>query len=338
MLEQAVELTRRLVDIPSVTGKEKDVGDFLFDLLRQDGWVCRRQTVESDRFNLLATRGDPDVLLSTHMDTVPPFIPSSLVEDRIHGRGACDAKGVIAAMVIAARQLAAEGLGDRIGLLLLVGEETDSIGAKTAARRLGVRCRYLINGEPTDNCLASGHKGIYSCCFRASGKAAHSGYPEQGESAIEKLLDALQRLRRASFPNDPVLGPSCVNIGMIRGGRASNVIADQAEAQLLIRTVTAGQEYRRRLEQIAAGQVEIADASGSEPQRLAIVGGFATKPVAFGTDIPALRPLGTPLLYGPGSILLAHTPEESLSKRELRLGIEGYVRLVKRLLQPSCEA
>lgn len=325
-----VRLTRELVDIPSTTGQEKQVAEHVADTLERLGWTVTRQPVAEERFNVLALRGRPDILLTTHLDTVPPYFPSSEDDAFVHGRGACDAKGIAAAMICAGQELAALGERDA-GLLFVVGEEVDSAGAKKAAES-GLRCRYFIDGEPTDNELALGHKGIFAFRLTAAGRCCHSGYPEQGDSAIDKLLEALQALRAADFPSDPELGPSYLNIGTIGGGRAPNVLADQAEAVVMIRTVTDGEVYRRIVERTLAGRAHLDVFNRSEPQRTHVLDGHATKVVAFGTDVPWLRPIGEPVLIGPGSILVAHTEKERIAKRDLRQAVAIYREMASSLL------
>jgi acetylornithine deacetylase len=324
-----IELTRKLVDIPSVTGDEGKVAEYLYHLLEEQGWQCRRQEVSSDRFNLVATAGKASVLLTTHLDTVPPFFPSSEDEAFVHGRGACDAKGIAASMICAAQALREEGM-DHLGLLFVVGEETDSIGA-TKASELDLKCSFLIDGEPTDNELVVGHKGIVVALLSARGVAAHSAYPEKGDSAIHKLIDVLGELKEMTLPNDPTLGDSYLNIGTIEGGRAANVVADAASAQILIRSVVDSAHYVEALEQVVADRCQLEILKVSEPQTMESVEGFVTKVVGYGTDIPALRLLGRPLLFGPGSIEEAHTADEKISKRQLLDSVGLYQELVKLL-------
>ena len=326
-----INLTRELVDIPSVTGDESEVGEYLYDLLERQGWQCRRQEVTSERFNLVAMAGKASVLLTTHLDTVPPFFPSSEDEAFVHGRGACDAKGIAAAMICAAQALREDGMAD-LGLLFVVGEEIDSIGA-TKACELDLNCSFLIDGEPTDNELVVGHKGIVAALLSARGVAAHSAYPEKGDSAIHKLIDVLGEFREMTLPEDPILGDSYLNIGTIEGGRAPNVVADSASAQILIRSVVDSARYVEALEQVVAGRCQLEVLKVSEPQTMESVEGFATKVVGYGTDIPALRSLGRPLLFGPGSIEEAHTAEEKISKKELLDSVGLYKDLVKALQQ-----
>src|SRR3954464_7169174 len=244
------ELTRALIDIDSTTGKEREVGELLFrhleDLVdRFDGGAVERMPVEENRFNVFAAWGEPAVVLSTHMDTVPPFFPSSEDDEFIRGRGACDTKGGIAAMLQAARELLEEGVRG-FGLLFMVGEETDSLGAQVANRQ-PKGARYMINGEPTENRLALGSKGYLYIRLESEGRAAHSAYPELGESAIDRLLDVLARLRTLTLPADPVLGDTTLNVGTLAGGRASNMVADHARAEVTLRTVGETADLRRRI-------------------------------------------------------------------------------------------
>ncbi len=321
-----IPLTRALIDIESVTGHERAVGDFLFEYLSRLGHV-ERMPVEGDRFNLFASWGEPEVVLSTHMDTVPPFFLSSEDAEFVHGRGACDTKGILASMIKAIETLLSQGAGG-FGLLLVVGEETDSIGAEVANRQPR-GSRYLINGEPTENRLALGSKGALYLRIEAAGRMAHSAYPELGESAIDRLLEALARLRVVPLPSDPVLGETTLNIGTISGGRASNVIADQACAEVLIRTVGDTGELRRAIREALAG-AEVTERE-TRAMRLGSLPGFETTVVKYTTDIPRLGAWGEPFLLGPGSIHLAHTPEERVPKRELEEAVRLYMEMVRRL-------
>lgn len=315
------------MDIPSVTGDEYRVGEYLYELLKQEGWECYRQEVTSNRFNIVATVGEVSVLLTTHLDTVPPFFPSKEDEFFVHGRGACDAKGIVAAMICAAQALRKEGVTG-IGLLFVVGEETDSIGA-TKASELDLGCSFLIDGEPTDNDLVVGHKGIVAVRLSAQGIAAHSAYPKKGESAIHKLIDVLRELKGTNFPKDSSLGDSYLNIGTIEGGRAANVVADCASADVLIRSVVDSARYIKILQEVIADRCQLEILKVSEPQMMESVDGFPTKVVGYGTDIPVLRSLGRPLLFGPGSIEEAHTAQEKISKSELIESVGFYQQLVK---------
>ncbi len=331
------EFTRRLVDIESITPNEREIGHFLLGYLeefaRQTGGSIERMDVSADpeRFNIFVTWGEPIVTLSTHLDTVPPFIPSSEDDNHIYGRGACDVKGLIAAMCSAVGLLLKENLRN-FALLFVVGEERNSAGALHAARNPR-GSRFLINGEPTENKLALGSKGAYRFVLRAKGRMAHSAYPEYGESAIIKLLNALQRLRGMEYPTDPILGSSTTNIGVIRGGRAPNVIPDEAEAEIFVRLVDDGAAVRRAIQEAMRFQVEIEEVLCIPAVHLEKLPGFKTTVVSYTTDIPAFGGAwGKPYLIGPGSILVAHTKEERIPKKELLEAPELYAKMVRQLL------
>jgi acetylornithine deacetylase len=325
-------LTRKLMDIESTTGMEAAVGEVLAKELTRLGYHVERIPVEADRFDIWATtpgHPTPELALSTHMDTVPPFIPSSETADRIYGRGSCDAKGIIAAQIAAAEKLKAEGI--YVGLLFLVGEERDSQGAQTANQQpRGVK--FLINGEPTENKLAIASKGTLRVELVGRGRMAHSAYPELGESAIEKLLDALHNIRKLRLPTNPKAGPCTLNIGQIEGGRAPNVIPDRAVAQLLFRLVGAAEELRQQVTEAVAGKAEAHFKLEIPYVELGTVPGIPTMIAAFTTDIPALTRWGTPLLIGPGSIHVAHTDGEYIEKRQLLDAIDLYARIARELL------
>lgn len=338
-MRELFDLTRRLIDIPSVTGEEGAVGRFLAAQLEGLGYEVESQQVAGDRANLLArVRGSrARVVLSTHMDTVPPHVASTEDEEFIKGRGACDAKGIIAAQVLAAERLRAEGV-KAMGLLFTVDEEMSSDGARAANAHAWARdCRFLVNGEPTDNLLASGTKGSLRVRLRATGREAHSAYPEQGESAIEKLLDVLADVRAHAWPRDEMFGKTTCNVGTVAGGTRPNVTAAEAEAVLQFRLVTSAREVKAALERLAAGRVVVEYLSENEPLRLATLEGFEQSIMRFTTDIPYLTNWGTPLLIGPGSILVAHTSEERIAKRELAEAVSLYTRLVRRLLARADE-
>jgi acetylornithine deacetylase len=327
------ELTKNLMNIPSVSGDEKAVGFYLRDFLESLGWTVELQAVSENQNNVIAYLGErPRVFLSTHIDTVPPFIPPSEDEDKIYGRGACDAKGIIASQIFAAEQLRAQGVSD-MGLLYTVEEEQSSTGAKAAnLHPLAAKCEYLINGEPTDNDLAIGSKGTFRLKILTEGKAAHSAYPEEGESAIEKLLDILQDVRCAEFPNDTFFGETTVNIGTIEGGVALNVIPPRAEAGIAVRLTTKRAPVQALLEEIVGNRGRIEVLSCSEPVKMLEIDGFNQKVVRFTTDIPYLTNWGQPLLLGAGSILVAHTKDEFVLKKDLEEAVGLYVNLVKKLL------
>jgi acetylornithine deacetylase len=326
------ELVKSLVDIPSVTGNEAALADFLGALLAEERFDLRSQDVEAGRRNILAVAGGaPAVILCTHMDTVPGRAEAGEDDLNLYGRGACDAKGIMAAMIVAARELRDEGLKD-FGLLFLVGEETDSIGAKKA-NLMDPGSRFIVVGEPTGNKLATAHKGVLTLTLTAAGKAAHSAYPERGESAILKLLDVLSDVRELDFGRDPVLGPTVMNVGQIDGGTASNVIPDRAGAVLSFRTGVSPDLVLSGIRSAAAGRVDIAVRTKSQPQVLFTLPGFPTELMPYGTDIPYLTAFGRPLLLGPGSVLDAHIENERVEKKQLEDAVVIYKMLVRRLLE-----
>ena len=334
-----IALTRQLVDIESITYNEGAVGHFLAEFLEGRGLAVEKTAVAqppesrstSERFNVYAgAPGEtPEVVFSTHMDTVPPFIASSEDDENIYGRGTCDAKGIIAAQIAAAERLREHGV--RAGLLFVVGEERDSAGAKTANLR-AKGSRFLINGEPTDNRVALASKGALRAVLKATGKMAHSAYPELGESATHKLVRAMAKILEIPLPGLEDVGPSTLNIGLMSGGRAPNVIADQAEAHVLVRLVGDSAETRRAIEQAAEGLAAVDFTLEIPFRRLRSVEGVPTMVAAFTTDVPWLGNWGEPVLLGPGSIHVAHTPHEKLAKRELLEAVELYVDVARKLV------
>ena len=326
------ELTRQLIDIPSVTGEEPAVGQFISRYLEELGYHVERQEVAVDRFNVIATtEAPPRIVFSTHMDTVPPFIVSSEDDEFIYGRGSCDAKGILAAQIFAAQRLRDEGVND-VGLLFTVDEELGSLGAQAANRHPVAReCRYLINGEPTDSRLATGTKGSVRVIITTEGRAAHSAYPEAGESAIEKLLDILDDIRACEWPENSFFGTTTCNIGVLNGGTRPNVIADKARAELQIRLGIDIEHVKRVLDDAVGTRGSLEYASAHNPVRLFSVPGFEECVVRFTTDVPYLSAWGKPLLLGPGSILDAHTDHERISKRDLAQAVDLYLRLAKQL-------
>ena len=325
------ELTRELIQIESVTGHEKNAALFLGDYLSSLGYSVTLQEAAADRLNVLALAGRPDLIFTTHIDTVPPYVPYREDSDFIYGRGACDAKGIIAAQVEAANRLRSEG-ENRIGLLFVVGEERDSAGAIYAAS-LPPGSRCFINGEPTENRLVSGSKGSLRVEIQARGKAAHSAYPEMGESAILKLLDILADIRAMPLPSDPVLGDSTCNIGVLSGGVKANVIPDSARAEIMFRSVEEISLLRERLEHLVAGRADIIPMFEVPVTMMNTAEGFDTAPVSFASDVPFLTSLGAAYMIGPGSILDAHTDHERISKQQQLEGVELYIRLAKQLLE-----
>jgi len=334
-----IRLTRELVEIESTTYHEGAVGDFLAGFLEVRGWEVEKTPVPQppesrtagDRWNVYAgTRGQQaDLVFSTHMDTVPPHIPFSEDAEFMYGRGVSDAKGIIAAQCAAAEILRAEGF--RIGLLFVSGEERDSAGA-IVANETPRGSRFLVNGEPTDNRLALASKGALRAVFKATGKMGHSAYPELGDSAIHKLVEVMAKLLAMELPLTEDVGPSTLNVGLINGGHAPNVIADKAEAQVLIRLVGDSGPIRAAILEAAAGRAEVDFTLEIPFVRLRAVAGLPTMIAKFTTDIPKLSNWGEPLLLGPGNIHVAHTPYEKLAKAELFEAIELYVRVAKQLL------
>jgi len=325
-------LTRQLIDIPSLTGDEKSAGEFLATHLASLGYEVERQQVAGDRFNVIATTGEPPrIVFSTHMDTVPPFIASSEDGEYIYGRGSCDAKGIIAAQIFAAEQLRQSGTNN-VGLLFTADEELSSHGAQAANKHpLARECRFLINGEPTDNRLATGTKGSLRLIITTEGRAAHSAYPEAGESAVEKLLDVLQDIRAIDWPHDSFFGETTSNIGVLNGGTRPNVIPAHSRAELQIRLATDIEQVKPLVERGVAGRAHVEYASAHDPVRLFSVEGFDECVVRFTTDVPYLSNWGNALLLGPGSILDAHTDHERIAKHELEHAVELYVTLANKL-------
>src|SRR3954451_15717588 len=329
-----VALTRSLVDIDSTTGREGDCGRWLADYLRARDWAVEEQRVDATRFNVIAAVAQgfsPAVVFSTHFDCVPSFFPSRVEGDKLFGRGSCDAKGILAAQVAAAEQLRRGG-ETRVGLLFVVGEERGSDGERAANEAApGAGARFLINGEPTDNRLGVATRGILRLRLRASGRAAHSSFPELGESAIDKLIDSLVDLRSVSLPEDPVLGRTHYSIGLITGGVAPNVVSPSAEAEVMFRTVCDAADVRRAVAALER-QVTIEHVLEVPPVRLTTVPGFDTAVFPYTTDIPFLPRWGAPLLFGPGSIHVAHTADEYVSVAELHAAADHYVTLARSLL------
>lgn len=332
-----IRLSRDLIDLDSTTGREGAAGAWLAACLERFGYTVVRQPVGAGdggpRINVLATRRPPDVVLSTHFDCVPPFFPSREDGGRLYGRGACDAKGIVLAQIAAAERLHAEG-EDRVGLLFVVGEERGSDGAR-AANLLAAQSRFLVNGEPTDNRLGRATRGVYRARLVARGRAAHSSLPHLGESAIDKLLDALLALRQIEWPAEPDLGRPFYSVGLISGGVASNVISPMAEAEVMFRTTSDHAPLRALMERHLGTWVSVEDLLVVPPVRLLTLPGFETEVFAFTTDIPWLDRWGTPLLVGPGSITVAHTADEHVALAELDQAVDVYAQLARTLLSQS---
>ena len=326
---ELVTLARALIDIDSTSGQEAEACRWLSGWLRERDYAVVEQPVADDRFNVIATLDPPDVVLSTHIDCVPPFFSSREEDGLLYGRGACDAKGILAAQLAALERLRAAG-ERRVGLLVVVGEERGSQGARAAnTRTLG--SRYLVNGEPTDNRLGAATRGVYRVRLVARGRAAHSSHPELGESAIEKLIDALLQLRTLALPEDSRLGRTYYTVGLMSGGLAPNVVPPGAEAEVNFRTVGSAADVRTALEPLTS-IVELEDVVVVPPVVMETVSDFPTEVFPFTTDIPFLSTWGKPLLLGPGSVLVAHTDEEHVRVSEMLESVDHYVTLARRLL------
>lgn len=329
-MTDVVSLAAELLAIQSTTGSEAGVVDFVSRWLVARGWNMTLQEVTRGRANVWASRAGGGVTFSTHLDTVPPYLPPRLEGTRLFGRGASDAKGIAAAMMVAADRLVGAG-EKRIELLFVVGEEKGSDGAR-AANNLGSKSRYLINGEPTESKLASGAKGSLRATIRTRGREAHSAYPHLGKSAIEPLIELLPTLRKLPLPSDPVLGETTVNIGTIKGGTEANIIPAHAEAEIMFRLVSDVAPIKKMVSDWAKGHADVEFGSHIPAQKFATVPGFETGPVAYTSDIPLLSNWGEPFLFGPGSIHVAHTPDEYIDVEELRASVDGYERLARTLL------
>jgi len=324
-----IDLTRRLVNIESITYREGRAGEFLADFLSIERYAVERMVVDQPDPSRTPGGVTPDVVLSTHIDTVPPFFGCSEDDEYLYGRGTCDAKGIIAAQIAAADRLRDAGV--KVGLLFVVGEERDSAGAKVA--NLHPRgSRFLINGEPTDNRLALATKGALRVELRARGRMAHSAYPELGESAINKLVEALHDVLALPLPIEPEIGPTTLNVGLISGGYAPNVIADKAEAHILVRTVSASEEVKEAITRAVGDRADVSFSLDLSCIRMRQVGNLPTMIAKFATDIPSLTAWGEPFLLGPGSIHVAHTPDEKISKKELLDCVDLYVDLATNLV------
>jgi len=341
-----IQLTKQLVDIDSTTYHEGAAGAFLYDFLASEGYAVEKMRVEQpelkltpgagsgERFNVYAALPGvtPDIVLSTHMDTVPPYFGCREDDEFLYGRGTCDAKGIVAAQVAAADRLRDAGV--KVGLLFVVGEERDSAGAKVA-NQFPKGSKFLINGEPTDNRLALATKGALRVELRSNGRMAHSAYPELGESAIDKLVEALHDVLALSLPVEPEIGPSTLNVGLIEGGRAPNVVADKAEAHILIRTVGPSQEVKDLILKTVGNRAMVTFSLDLSYIRMRKVGNLPTMVAKFATDIPSLTNWGEPFLLGPGSIHVAHTPDEKISKKELLECVDLYVELATSLVNQA---
>lgn len=328
-----IAFARQLIDVPSTTDHERAIGELLDRELTKLGYAVRRQEVSADRFNLFASAGGrPRVVLNSHIDTVPPFFPSREDDDHLYGRGACDTKGVIAAMIAAGEKLRAQHVND-FAFLFVVGEETDSAGAKSANvafQDLG--SEYVLVGEPTESHFARASKGALTLFVRFDGIAGHSAYPERGDSAINKMVNAIAEINATDWGSDDILGTTTVNVGVVRGGEKPNIIAGSAECEMIFRVAGDYEATRVRAEAMLRkynGTITVA--RGNPPQHMHVPDGAPSTIVAFNTDVPWLSNLGKPMLFGPGSILDAHGANEKIGKRELLDAVETYVKTVSEL-------
>lgn len=330
-MTDVVALAAELLNFDSTTGSEAGAVDFVSQWLIQRGWNVRTQEVSRGRSNVWASRGQGVVTLSTHLDTVSPYLAPKLDGDKLLGRGACDAKGIAAAMLCAAENLATAG-EQRVDLLFVVGEEQGSDGAR-AANQLPATSKFLVNGEPSESKLASGAKGSLRVAVRTRGRAAHSAYAHLGESAIEPMLALLPTIKTQSFPKDPILGDTTVNIGTIHGGIAGNIVPALCEAEIMFRLVGDVKPVKQIVDKWAKGKAEIEYGSHIPAQKFHVIPGFDVAAVAYTTDIPLLSKWGTPLLFGPGSIHVAHTTDEFIDLAELRAAVASYERITRALLK-----
>jgi acetylornithine deacetylase len=329
-----IAFARLLIDIPSPTESELAVGEVLERELTRLGFATRRQEVTPTRFNLLALAGGPPrVILNSHIDTVPPWFASREDDEYLYGRGACDTKGIIAAMIAAGDRLRKRGV-DELAFLFVVGEETDSIGAKAANVAFAdLGSQYVVVGEPTESKFARASKGALTCHVRFRGVAAHSAYPHLGESAINRMVAAIAEINSTEWGSHELLGRTTVNVGVVRGGQRPNIIAADAECEMIFRLVTTPEEVQHRLDALVAnhdGRITLS--RGNPPQFMVVPEGAPSHVVAFNTDVPWLTSLGKPLLFGPGSILDAHGENEKISKRDLLAAVKTYEEMVVALL------
>jgi acetylornithine deacetylase len=329
-MTDVVALAAELLAIPSSSYDEGGAVHFVSRRLLARGWNVSLQEVTPGRSNIWATRGGGVVTMSTHLDTVPPYFAPRLEQEWLYGRGSCDAKGIAAAMLSAADALIDSG-EERFDLLFVVGEEAGSDGARLA-NQLPATSKFLINGEPTESVLASGAKGSMRVHIRTHGRAAHSAYPHLGKSAITPMLELLPKLNSLKLPSDPVLGETTINVGLLHAGTGANIIPAEAEAEMMIRLVGDRAPVQRAIEEWAKGVADLEYGSHIPPQRFHTLPGFKTAAVSYTTDIPLLARWGTPLLFGPGSIHVAHTPDERVAVKELRESVDAYVRLVRTLI------
>ena len=317
--------------VDSTSGNEREFLQLLEGMFHDDGWQITRQPVEEDRWNLLVTDGtDPQVLLSTHVDTVPPVLEVDYDGQVVRGRGACDTKGGLLAMVHAARRVRDAGI-EGVGFLLVVGEEVDHRGAKEATA-LQLDVDRIILCEPTQNRVVTAQKGMVRCTLRTRGVAGHSAFPDDGESAVGPLLDALEAIRGHDWPTDELLGATTVNIGVIDAGVAANVFAPEARAEVLFRAVSDAEQLLHEVRSTVGGDVEMVDVVYNDPVFFDVPSGVDTCTVPFNTDAPYLADIADVWLVGPGDIRCAHSEDEQIRIGEIFDGIELYEKLIQRVL------
>ncbi|KAF9942092.1 hypothetical protein BGZ75_001124 [Mortierella antarctica] len=346
--ESAQELLafhKALVSISCITENESPCTEYLQAHLTKLGYTVELQKIAPGRENVLAYLGkgrNPKVLFNTHIDVVPPYIEYREDDENVYGRGSSDAKGSMAAQVQAVEELRREGKvaeGD-IGFLFVVGEEVDHIGM-VKANDLGLTPDYLIVGEPTESRLALGHKGVLRLNISIEGKAAHSGYPELGISANDKLIDLLSKLKALDLPEDSYFGKTTMNIGMIRGGLAANIVPAFATAGISFRIATSTQDVLDLVDKVIPQEQQLKDKitierlTCWEPVRCHSVPGFETFVANYFTDIPSFLTAKHSLLFGPGSILCAHAPHEYINKKELIAAVGSYKDIVLKLFAES---
>lgn len=295
--------------------------------------------------NLFLRWGTPRVVFCTHMDTVPPYIAPSFYDTEVHGRGSCDAKGQLFAMYTACKELEASGCTD-FGLLILSGEETGSWGAK-AFSKTGFKAPFLIVGEPTENKMVSASKGTKSYDLRFGGKAFHSGYPEHGVSAVDLFNEFYNKLKATDFGEDPELGKTTWNIGLLHSDNPQNILSPELTCRLYFRTTFVSDEPVQRFMAEIAGQAgndegktgndegkasnDVTPRGGDRPARYVTLPGFESAPVAFGSDAPHLTGFGHKIICGPGTVLVAHRDDEHITLPELEDAVKIYTALYREI-------
>lgn len=335
MTNDALYLAKELISIPSVSGNEFEALEYLSTVFTSFGWHYEIHEISEKRFNIFVQFENPDVCFTTHIDVVPAkenqFNPE-IKNGRLYGRGACDAKGILASMICAVKNLELNGKSN-MALLVVIGEETDGIGAKTASKQLtGKGIRHIVNGEPTEGKLVAAHKGGLGFRITTRGISCHSGYPEYGIDANNTLVDIAYQIQNTCFGEDPVLGSATVNLGLIKAGSARNVLSDHGQIDGMIRTVTDSESVITKLQDIISDRAEIEILNNAPKVHLKTLPGFEISTVSYATDIPHFLSLGTDcLLYGPGSIKQAHTDDEWIDIIELEDSVTEYCKIFQNL-------